>query len=67
MFVPPIPLIRKKVIIRRLKEAGAVSINTAKTLKEVGIINPNAFSRINDRLVRKEILGRTKDNKYYIK
>ena len=36
-FFPPIPLIRRNVIIRKLKASGATSEETAKTLIEAGV------------------------------
>ena len=45
-FFPPIPLIRKKVIVKKLLESGATSESAAKTLAEAGVINPNGFQGI---------------------
>ena len=66
IFFPPIPLIRKKHIINKLKEANAFSEETAKTFSEACIINPNGFNNINERLIKQKVLVRTKDNKYYL-
>ncbi len=44
-FFPPIPLIRKKLIIKKLTECNAFSEETAKTFSEAGIINPNGFNK----------------------
>jgi len=60
-FFPPIPLIRRNVIVKRLKESGANSYETAKTLAEAGVINPNAFSRITEKLVEQGFIHRTID------
>lgn len=65
-FFPPIPLIRKKLIIKKLSEFGAFSEDTAKSFKEIGLINPNGFTKTNDKLIKEKVLIRTKDNKYYI-
>lgn len=65
-FYPPVILIRKKVIIKRLRESGAVSPGTAKTLAEAGIINPNVFPGVTARMVKKGIINKTADGKYYI-
>lgn len=64
-FFPPIPLIRKSVIMKRLKACGAVSEETARTLAEAGVINPDAFRRITDRLVKTGSIHRTSDGRYY--
>ena len=42
-FFPPIPLIRRNAIIKKLKTSGATSAESAKTLAEAGVINPNGF------------------------
>ena len=65
-FFPPIPLIRKRVIIKKLEKCNAFSEETAKTFSEAGIINPNGFSKITERIIQKKVLVRTKDNKYYL-
>ena len=66
MGVVPILLMRKKNIIRKLKSNGAISKETAKTLKEAGVFNPDAFPKIIERLVKDRILIKTNDNKYYL-
>ena len=65
-FFPPIPLIRRNHIIQQLGACGATSPETAKTLSEAGVINPNRFKRITDRLVKTGEIKKTEDNKYYI-
>ncbi len=65
-FFPPIPLIRKRVIVHRLRACGATSAETATTLAEAGVINPNAFKRITERLVRTDAIHRTPDGRYYV-
>lgn len=64
-FFPPVPLIRRNMIIKRLKACGAVSPETAKTFREAGVINPNGFARVTEMLVRQGIIHRTADGKYY--
>ena len=51
-FFPPIPLIRKKLIIKKLTECNAFSEETAKTFSEAGIINPNGFHNVNEKLIK---------------
>ena len=65
-FFPPIPLIRKNLIIKKLTECGAFSEQTAKSFVEAGIINPNGFKRINEILIKQKVLVRTKEGKYYL-
>lgn len=65
-FIPPVVLIRRKRIVKKLQECGAVSAETAKTLEEAGVKNPNGFGRFTDRLVRRGIIKKTQEGKYYI-
>ena len=64
-FFPPIPLIRKNVIIKHLQDCGATSPDTAKSLAEAGVVNPNGFTRITDRLVETGVIKRTAEGRYY--
>ena len=66
-FFPPIPLIRKNLIIKKLSACNAFSEATAKTFSEAGIMNPNGFPRITERLLKQKVISRTKDGKYYLK
>ena len=65
-FFPPIPLIRRNVILKSLRNSGAVSEETAKTLAEAGVINPNGFKRITETLVKWGVIHRTSDGRYYV-
>ena len=66
MAFPPIPLIRRIMIVRKLRKCGAVSAETAKTFAEAGVINPNGFKRITDVLIKRGTIKKTADGKYYI-
>lgn len=66
MSVIPAFLLRKKLIIKKLQQSGAVSEATAKTLEEAGVFNPNAFPRVTERLVEQNILAKTITGKYYL-
>lgn len=67
MAVIPNPLvIRRVVIVRKLKKCGAVSPETAKTLAEAGVPNPNAFPKIPEILVKRGVIHQTPDGKYYL-
>ncbi len=65
-FFPPIPLIRRNLIVKRLSACGAASEASAKTLAEAGVVNPNGFRRITDRLVKTGVIRRTPDGRYYV-
>ena len=64
--MPPILLIRKKHIIKKMTEHKAFSAETAITFKEAGIINPNAFGRITQKLVNDHVIKKAENNKYYL-
>ena len=66
MAYPPIPLIRRNLIVSKLRESGAVSPETAKTFAEAGVINPNGFSRITEVMLKRGTIKKTADGKYYI-
>ena len=65
-FFPPIPIIKKNLIIKKLAECNTFSEETAKTFAEAGIINPNGFNKVNERLIKQKVLVRTKTDKYYL-
>ena len=65
-MVVPALLLRKKIIIKRLRACGAVSEETAKTLEEAGVLNPNAFPKVTENLIKQNILIKTKSQKYYL-
>ncbi len=65
-FFPPIPLIRRNTIVKKLKKSGALSAETAKTLSEAGVINPNGFKRITEKLVETGVIRRTDNDRYYV-
>jgi len=65
MLNMPAFLLRKKVVIRKVKECGAVSEDSARTLREAGVPYPDAFPRITQDLQKQNILVKTKDGKYY--
>jgi len=66
MFFPPIPLIRKKIIIKKLTKNNAISEENAKTLAEAGIINPNGFKKVTEKMIEQQALIKTKEGKYYL-
>ena len=64
-YFPPIPAIMRNHIITRLRESHAISKETAVTLSEAGVLNPNAFRKITELLCRRGILIQT-GNRYYL-
>ena len=65
-FFPPVPLIRKNHIVKKLISCGATSAETAKSLSEAGVVNPDEFRRITERLVKRGAIHRTSDDRYYV-
>ena len=54
---PPVLLVRRNIIRKRLAEAGATTPEKALTLAEAGVINPYGFQ---------DFIRRTADNRYYL-
>ena len=65
-FFPPVLLIRRKHIVKKLKDCGAVSSENAKTFSEANIINPNGFSRLTEMLVKRGIILKTEEGRFYV-
>ncbi len=66
MVFPPVLLLRKRRILKRLTACNAFSEESAVTLKAAGVFNPDAFKRLNKILVTRGILGLTPDGRYYV-
>ena len=66
MFFPPIPLIREKIIIKKLTKNNAISEENAKTFAEAVIINPNGFKKVTEKMIEQQTLIKTKEGKYYL-
>ena len=66
MGVPPVLMLRRKMIIRKLSECGAFSEESAVTLKDAGVFNPNAFQGLTKIMEKRNILTQTTDGKYYL-
>ena len=64
-FFPPVLLIRRNLIVLKLAQAGATDPESAVTLAEAGVTNPNGFRRLNDVLVARGVISRTTDGRYY--
>ena len=56
----------KNLIINKLKTYGAISPETALTLKEAGIINPDYFTTITEKLLESGIICKTPKGCYYL-
>ena len=57
---------RKKLILGALEKSGANSPETAKTLEEASVPNPDMFEEYTEKLVFLEIIRKTEDGKFFI-
>ena len=58
--------LRKKIIMDALKRSGATSAETAKTLAESGVENPDIFREYTEQLADFGLIHRTADGKYWV-
>ena len=58
--------LRRQLILRGLEESGAVSPETAKTLREAGVENPGSSPEYTEQLADLGIIRKTPDGKYWI-
>ena len=63
---PAFIMMRKTSIIKLLKKSGAVSLESAKTLDEIGLFLPSILKRVVREMVLEQIIGKTSDNRYYL-
>lgn len=66
-FIPPTPVIRRNMIVKKLRDHGAVIPEKALTLAEAGVPNPNGMRIVTDVLVKQGKIVRTEDGRYYLK
>ena len=64
LLVIPVPLIRRRVIIKKFLRSGATSFETAKTPEEVGSFK--GVGLMYSRLESRGILKSCGNNKYYV-
>lgn len=64
-MAPPL-LVRRKRIINRLLDAGAVSPDKAVTLSEAGIFYPDAFPRVTRRLEEQGVIVPAPNGRYWL-
>lgn len=58
--------LRRKLIADALARCGARTPETAKTLAEAGVENPNLYEEYTEKLVWYEVIRKTPDGKYYL-
>ena len=57
---------RRKLITDALREAGAFTPETARTLADAGAENPDLFEEYTRQLTDLGIIHRTEDGRYYL-
>lgn len=66
MFFPPIPLIRRKHVVKKLKAANAYTPDTAVTFREAGIRFPDGFCMVTKVLLLRGVIVSCLDGRYYL-
>ena len=56
---------RRNLILEALRDAGAVSPETAKALEETGLVNTEIFAEYTQQLVDMGVIRSTADGRYY--
>ena len=67
VFTSTVFALRKKMILDALEACGAKSEETAKTLKDAGVVNPESFEEYTEKLAGMGLLGKTSDGRFYVK
>ena len=65
MYITPVLMLRKRMMVSRLLRCGAVSPQTAVTLQQAGIF-PGLFYALPNILMRRGVLGMTPDGRYFV-
>ena len=65
-FIPSIPLIRKKRIIKNSERAVQYPKKRQKTLADASVINPNAFARLTEKMLREGSISKTAYERFYL-
>ena len=58
--------LRKKMIMEALASSGAKTEDTAKTLQDAGVKNPDLFEEYTEKLVAMGLLKKTNDGRFYV-
>ena len=67
VFTSSVFALRKKIIMNALAGSGAKTKETAKTLKDAGVVNPELFAEYTEKLVRMGLIYKTDDGRFYVK
>lgn len=64
MSLIPLVFFKRKTVINKLKEKGAISEDTAVSINEIGILKDSLD--LIQKLTNDKVLVKTKDGKYYV-
>ena len=67
VFTSSVFALRKKIIMNALAGSGAKTEETAKTLKDAGVVNPELVAEYTEKLVRMGLICKTDDGRFYVK
>lgn len=65
-MIPPIPLIRRNHILRRLRRCGADCPERAVSLREAGVVNPDWFPMVTRALIRRGLVCTLDGVRYFL-
>ena len=66
VFTSSVFALRRRLIADALRKSGARTPETAKTLAEAGVVNPDLFEEYTEKLVLLEVIRKTGDSRYYV-
>lgn len=66
VFTSSVFALRRKMITEALRNAGAVSPESARALSDTGLENPDLFAEFTARLVDMDVIRRTPDGRFYV-
>ena len=66
VFTSSVFALRRKMIVEALRDAGAISPETARALENTGLENPDMFAEYTQQLVDMKVIGKTADSRYYV-
>ena len=66
VFTSSVFALRRKMIVEALRDAGAISPETARALEDTGLENPDMFAEYTQQLVDMKVIGKTADSMYYV-
>ena len=66
VFTSSVFALRRKMITEALRNAGAVSPESARAMSDTGLENPDLFPEFTARLADMDVIRRTPDGRFYV-